>query len=253
MLYRFIFLSLFLIVTSGCATGPQIPIDQLKDFAVLLPRQNNSIISKLNDENQSFSTAGKPVNIRPGKWKIETFSCYGGAISGSANCRSDVYITNIKAGFAYVFMGKDEVEVYDRFNMDKLKIDHLKILNGREFITSVEYGQIQQQRKKQADEDIVIANLVRERAREIEQKKSADDAITSFNKRKKNIPLIRKIGAKICQEQKQVVFVGYVEAMTDEKVKINIADAYSARTRIQIPNFVPTTIWEPPILWDICE
>ena len=78
----------------------------------------------------------------------------------------------------------------------------------------------------------------------------------------KNLPLMRKIGAKICQpgtvnvgqEQMRVVSVGYVEGIADEKVQIRISSAYFEKHPNLSPGgFTPSIIWDNPMNWDLCK
>ena len=78
----------------------------------------------------------------------------------------------------------------------------------------------------------------------------------------KNLPLIRKIGAQICQhgtvrmgyEQVKVVSVGYVEGITDDKVQIRISRAYfESNPSVSPGGFSPSIIWDYPMNWDLCQ
>jgi hypothetical protein len=79
--------------------------------------------------------------------------------------------------------------------------------------------------------------------------------IATANRRKQNLPLVRKIGAKICQErQGNIIYVGYVESMTDEKVQIRISDAYyKSNSNVHVNNNSSSIIWDSPLNWDLCE
>jgi len=77
----------------------------------------------------------------------------------------------------------------------------------------------------------------------------------------KDLPQIRKIGAQICKRgmvqvgygQMEVVSVGFVEGITDDKVQIRVARAYFASTPSLSPGgFSPSIIWDYPMNWDLC-
>lgn len=78
----------------------------------------------------------------------------------------------------------------------------------------------------------------------------------------KNLPLKRKIGAKICQtgtvnvgkEQMRVVSVGYVEGITDEKIQIRISSAHFEKYPNLSPGgFLQSIAWDNPMNWDLCQ
>jgi hypothetical protein len=78
----------------------------------------------------------------------------------------------------------------------------------------------------------------------------------------KSLPLIRKIGAQICQrgtfrvgyDQMKVVSVGYVENITVDKVQIRVSRAYfESNPSVSPGSFSPSIIWDNPMNWDLCE
>jgi len=78
----------------------------------------------------------------------------------------------------------------------------------------------------------------------------------------KGLPLIRKIGAQICQlgtvrlgnEQMKVVSVGYVEGITDDKVQIRVSRAYfESNPNLSPGGFSPSNIWDDPMNWNLCH
>jgi hypothetical protein len=82
------------------------------------------------------------------------------------------------------------------------------------------------------------------------------------NTKIRNLPLIRKIGAKICQngrvqmghEQIKVVSVGYVEGITDDKVKIRVSRTYfKSNPSLSPSGFSPSIIWDDPMNWYLCR
>lgn len=81
-------------------------------------------------------------------------------------------------------------------------------------------------------------------------------------KKLKNLPLIRKFGAEICQrgtvrvgyEQMTVVTVGYVEGISDNKVQIRVSRSYFESSPSVSPGgFSPSIIWDDPMNWDLCR
>jgi hypothetical protein len=65
----------------------------------------------------------------------------------------------------------------------------------------------------------------------VEREGNAKALAIVTERRKNNLPLVRKIGARICQEQGRVITVGYVESLAAEKVQIRISEAYLKDSR----------------------
>jgi hypothetical protein len=227
---RFCVAGLLAMVVAGCATKEQIPPERLKDYALLVPRQNNnSIISEIDGRSPGLSLSGATVNMQPGRHTVETTSCFG----GTNTCKPDAYTFEAQPGIAYVFRNPSVVEVYDRFNMDKPRIGYLHDAGSRVFVNDREYAALQDKSMRQV----------------------IDAGLAVSEQRKRNLPLVRKIGARICQERNQgIIYIGYVEAIAEEKVQIRVADAQLKGNPAMRPGgFSPTIIWESPMQWDLCE
>lgn len=78
----------------------------------------------------------------------------------------------------------------------------------------------------------------------------------------KSLPLIRKIGTKICQpgvvsigrEQMRVISVGYVEGIAEDRVQIRISSKYfESNPSLSPGGFSPSIIWDDPLKWDLCR
>lgn len=224
---RICLIVLLAIAFTGCAT--QMPLEQQQQHALLVAVQNNSsMISKIGNNSNWTSK----VNLVPGRnVRIETLSCYG----SSTNCRTDLYFFEAKKGLAYIFRNPTLIEVYDRFNIDidKNPLYSLHQIDGRKFVLLDEYASVKQQQLKNA----------------------VDDGLAIVEKRKLNLHLARKIGARICQERGQgIIYIGYVEAIADEKVKIRIADAqFKGSPNAHPGGFSPSIVWDSPMRWDLCE
>lgn len=115
--------------------------------------------------------------------------------------------------------------------------------------TSLDAEAVQRRKKEQAE----LKSRMELQAMMVENERQA---------RFKNLPQIRKIGAKICQpgtfsvgnEKMRVISVGYVEGITDEKVQIRIASAYFEKHPNLSPGgFSPSIIWDTPMSWDLCR
>lgn len=69
------------------------------------------------------------------------------------------------------------------------------------------------------------------------------------------LPQMRKRGARVCRSESNsmVVYRGYVEDFTDEKLKIDLTEAFLANSPTTRPTgFQPHTLWDLPVRWRLC-
>jgi len=71
-------------------------------------------------------------------------------------------------------------------------------------------------------------------------------------------PLIRQVGAKICQithyNSRRFMLIGFVEQVSESKIKIHIAQASLPKDpNIRAGGFNPYDIWDYPSNWRLCE
>jgi hypothetical protein len=229
----------------GCV-AVQIPPEQLKNYALLVPQDiygSGSAVTEIDsgpNRSQVMGTAEGPnivpglrtrpgANLLPGRHSVQVFTCHS---SDTRSCTPDIYVFEARPGLAYIFRGPNaNIDVFNRF--DKSERGHLHPIANHEFVT---------------DQDFMAI-----RNRELKQVADAGLAITE--QRKRDQPLIRKIGARICQERGQgVIYIGYVEGITDDKVQIRISDAQFKGSPENRPGgFSPTIIWDSPMQWDLCR
>jgi hypothetical protein len=91
----------------------------------------------------------------------------------------------------------------------------------------------------------------RARARAEQQVREARD----MARLQEELPLMRKRGARVCMAQSgsSVVYRGYVEDFSDEKLKIAVAEAFLANSPATRPTgFQPNTLWDYPVRWRLC-
>lgn len=72
---------------------------------------------------------------------------------------------------------------------------------------------------------------------------------------KEELPLMRKRGTRVCrlESNTMVMYRGYVEDFTDEKLKISLAEAFLANApAIRPTGFQPHTLWDLPVRWRLC-
>lgn len=227
---RILATGLLMALLLSCATKTQIPPEHIKDYAMLVPRQNNnSIIGDIDGKSPGLSLSGDTVNLLPGRHKVETTSCLG----GTNTCKPDIYIFEARPGMAYVFHSPEIVEVYDRFHMDKPRVGYLHDVGNRQFVDDREYSIWKDQAAHQA----------------------ANDKAAIEEYRRLTLPQVRKVGAKICQERTPgVIYIGYVETVAEEKVQIRIADAeFKGSPGTKPAGFAPTIVWESPMEWSLCN
>jgi hypothetical protein len=71
----------------------------------------------------------------------------------------------------------------------------------------------------------------------------------------RELPQMRKRGARVCiaEPVNSVVYLGYVEDFTDEKLKITVAEAFLSTSRSVRPTgFQPHVMWDEPVRWRLC-
>ena len=69
------------------------------------------------------------------------------------------------------------------------------------------------------------------------------------------LPRMRKRGATVCRVDNlaRVTYRGFVEDMTDEKLKIHVAEAFLTNVPGTRPGgFQPQVIWDIPARWHLC-
>jgi hypothetical protein len=69
------------------------------------------------------------------------------------------------------------------------------------------------------------------------------------------LPHMRKRGARVClmEDGSSVVYRGYVEDFSEEKLKIAVAEAFLANSLATRPTgFQPNTLWDYPVRWRLC-
>lgn len=78
-------------------------------------------------------------------------------------------------------------------------------------------------------------------------------ATAALQAKQGRLPLVRTLGAKICRSESGVTYVGYVDAVTDDKIRILVNQAQIGQTGVRPGGFQPHVLWDYPINWDICS
>lgn len=167
------------------------------------------------------------VNVEPGVHVFEmTMNCYNN------NCTYQAYRFMAEAGYLYRLMPDRTVLVLDRNDRYQRKLDELTPIVG------IEYGN-----RKMALE------AAEKKARFLEKARQA-----TLERRKMNLHLVRKPGAKICRVQSEFLYIGFVEDVTEDKVQIRVAEQrIDADRSLVATNFKPAIIWDSPLNWELCE
>jgi hypothetical protein len=204
------------LILSGCA-GNSVPPEQIKNYALIEGGRGNALVTG--------SFAGS-VNVLPGVYTFNTIPrCpYN-------DCPKLTYKFRAEAGYRYVLRVDNTIVVTDPFDPYERIVDKL-VLVGDEYVT--------RKAKKEYDHEqlnqMVIATAEK------------------FERRKQNLPLIRKVGTKVCRLQGQILYIGFVENVTDDKIQIRVADAVVEQNHnARLGSFSPSIIWDNPLNWDICE
>ena len=218
---------------AGCAAS--IPPDQLANYAVIIPRETHSAAVTEVDGKRVWALSNSGVNVAPAHHTVEMMVC----ADMSSICFQRLYAFDAKPGLAYIFKGGwlVNVEVFDRFHLDGPRVELLHSVNDTIPLTYMTDAEFQDSRQRS-----VAASL----AAEQEQTRV----------RTANLPLVRKIGARVCQSDTRTgwVQVGYIEGLADEKVQIRIADIHLLKDEhIHPGGFRQSIIWDSPTNWDLCE
>ena len=170
------------------------------------------------------------VNVDPGMHDAEIIeSCYNN------NCSYIAYHFYAQAGLLYRLMPDRMIEVLDRNDRYHRKIDELKPINRGGVIEYVN-------RDGQTDYARRVANQYQSEMAAIQER------------RKQQLPMVRKVGAKICQLKGQLLYIGFVESLTDDKIQIRTVDAVvNENHNAHLTSFRPSIIWDSPLNWDLCE
>lgn len=230
---------------SGCVTT-SIPSAQLHNYALLVPqdltgngaavteidRGPNRVPLQMTAEGSNIlpDVRTRPgVNVLPGRHTIEVNVCYG---SGTQSCRPDTYVFEAQSGVAYVLRGpRQTIVMLDRFK--KSAMGELYPAAQHAFVSQQEWTTMR-------NGDLAGAT---------------DAGLRISEQRQRDQPMIRKLGAHVCQEAgRGIIYSGYVAKLTEDKVQIHIAEAhFKGNPSLRPGGFVPTTIWASPMQWDLCH
>lgn len=219
---KLVLFGLGVVVLSGCAS---IPPEQLAKLATIEGAPGypfHSVDSKL----ALFSSS---VNVQPGEHTVEiTASCYNNS------CTYLTYRFNAKAGLLYRLMPNRTIAVLDRSDEYQRKLDELTPIGS----DATQY--VTRQEKLEYAQGVV--------------RQAQSDRAALLERRRQNLPQVRKVGAQVCQVQGQFFYIGFVESFSDEKLQIRVAQAKMNDNRNLVPmDFQPGIILDSPLNWDLCD
>ncbi|MHB1117784.1 hypothetical protein [Sideroxydans sp.] len=224
--YRLAVLMLGAVLNSGCAMlGNDIPPEQLAKLATIEGAAGYPLHS-IDGRTTLFTSS---LNVEPGEHVVElTIACQ------SNQCVYQTYRFNTQAGLLYRLMPSRKILVLDRNDQYQRKVDELLLLGGQGNV----YGSKEERTR--------FARAV------VQQETDARNAL--IERRRQNIPWMKKVGARICQAQGYILYTGFVESFTDEKLQIRVAEARMRDNPQWAPgDFQPHIVWDSPLNWDLCE
>ena len=91
----------------------------------------------------------------------------------------------------------------------------------------------------------------------------AGDALAALNAQEaerarlaRELPRLRTRGTRVCRQQDDTLFAGFVEDVSGPKIRITVNDAYytaGLAKGTRNPNYRPETIWDQPERWTVCD
>ena len=269
------------VLAAGCAQGPKRPIDSLPEESVVRMIRELSI-------KQTRETAGKDqwVGLVLGPTlgtALQTAKASGGVREGDGyrfdmqwwcldptNKRDLVTetVTAIQAhcqrrggdfggGFCRRTDARDEV-VFGAFTSRKqdmcayVEVNVIEPIGPRShpaYVAALKNVGFKTVAEQQASRDA-------EQARQLAQGKAFEQRQAHERARHEaELPQMRKRGTTVCRVDAlaRVTYRGFVEDMTDEKIKINVADAFLTNVPGTRPGgFQPQMIWDFPARWRLC-
>jgi len=233
---KWLIVCIIALALSACETAPKVDFEK----QALIQVQEGAIIYEIDGKVVYSASSPKAQGVTPGLHEI--------FVTRWGDIRYDrgVYRLNVAAGLTYQ-ISKDRQSIKVS-NSTGAIIDELFLSQNdkKTFVSRDEY-----QRARQAQRDQLNLHMERQAALAKAERQS----------KLSRLPQIRKIGAEICQTvmtrgyvAENVVYVGYVERITDDKVQIRISRAHlESRPNVIPGGFSPSIIWDDPMNWDLCK
>lgn len=214
------------VLIAGCGMfGPKLSPEQLASMATI---EHADFYSLRSVDSERISRY--PVYVAAGMHSVEME-----ANCQYSSCPSQTYRFYTKPGYIYRILPNNSIAVLDRNDRYQRKVDELNPVHRGGVIEYVN-------RSGQTDyvRDVVIEAQAEQAA--------------ILERRTRQLPLVRKVGSKICQLHGQILTIGFVESFTDEKIQIREVDAVvNGNRNVHLGSFTPNIIWDSPLNWDLCE
>jgi len=230
------------IVLSGCGTsGPVgqnnevIPSGQLSNYALVTSREFIRAID--GEELKSFGEHHE-IYVTPGRHTIKFAH-----LADAGRMSFTYHAFTVIAGYKYTINYVQRVVEVSKIMGGDGTVEHLTWFDDRSsvysYYDSATFKELQEQQAKK---------LQAAKQQELDRQQAA------LEKRKQNLPLVRKVGTRICQTKSELgmrlVYTGYVEQVAEEKVQIRVATEEGRRFG---KAFTPSIIWDNPLNWELCE
>lgn len=230
-------ISIFIALLSACGSLriPE-PVDLTKQALIKAPK--GSIIYEIDGEVVYSAFSQREQAVSPGMREIFLTRF------GDVRFDQGLYRLNVSAGFIYEISENRQSVTISKKTGDVVDRLYLSRSDNKTFLNTAEH-QLQQDKQQAAYKS--------------EMNRQAMLAQLEHQRKLSELPMIRKIGAKICQRKAQsqlgpIAYIGYVERTADEKVQIRVSHAYYERHPNLSPgDFSPSIIWDNPMNWEICR
>lgn len=251
----------FAVALAGCASGP-------------ITAENSAIALGKSLVLDSVPLGGLAVQAM--------VSAGDGEDRGSYRYKSQLFcqtnaqaLANIRQKFA-ILCGRKGADFDDQFCASRDGVDRVLFsaqlerqgagscyrLNVSEAVTvgSPDYLQFLVSKAGYETADVKAAKLASQQAAAAEARARAQAEQQAYQAREAQrlqdeLPLMRRRGARVCRSEFNgtIVYRGYVEDFTDDKLKIALAEAFLANSPTTRPTgFQPHTLWDYPGRWRLC-
>ena len=228
LLAGFALFTLTAFILLGCATsGSKMSPEQLAGMATI---ECADFYTLRSVDSGTIGLFQRTVNVPAGMHTIEMeANCHYN------NCPTQTFRFYTKPGYIYRILPNNTIAVLDRSDRYQRKVDELNPVSRGGIIEYVN-------RDGQTDY-----------ARDVALQAQAERAAV-LERRKLQLPIVRKVGAKVCQLKGQLLYIGFVESFTDDKIQIRTVDAVvNENHNAHLTSFRPSIIWDSPLNWDLCE
>jgi len=191
------------VVMGGCAS---IPAEQLGNYALVVPLENNKAALTGIDGRTQWHLEGSAANVTPGQHTLELTNCPDG-INSAGHCPLHYYTFQAEAGKAYVLHWPGQtIDVFDRSNLKGPKLGQLHYVDAG-YVNDADFARIQAQNQRVA---VVQAQAM------AQARQSMTQQLSTASK-----------GTQVCRivpnNVGQTTVAGFIEDHEGDKLQIRIA------------------------------